>query len=83
MKSHHLNLIIEPYRGTLLKSYAQDKGMKVSQVIREAIYEFLIERVPRDKYSEAVKGDMLYWQQVVVNRLEGRESAKLMRSESG
>ena len=73
------NFNMNPNRGKLVKQLAEEKGMKISDVIREAIYEHLRKNLSRELYSSALLNDQLYWKQVVENRLEGRASAKLLR----
>ena len=70
---------MNPNRGRLVKQLAEEKGMKVSEVIREAIYEHLRKNLSKELYSSAVIDDQNYWKQVVDNRLEGRASSKLLR----
>ena len=73
------NFNMNPNRGRLVKQLAEEKGIKVSELIREAIYEHLRKNLSKELYSSAVIDDQNYWKQVVDNRLEGRASSKLLR----
>ena len=77
----HLQILLAPNRGELfIKHISEELGVKPSAWIREMIYQYLENKIPKEIYNEAARKDEEEWQQTVQNRLEGRALSKILRT---
>ena len=77
----YLQVLLSPHRGDLfLKHVKEELKTKPSAWIREMIYKYLEENMPKEVYNEASEKDEAEWQQTVQNRLEGRALSKILKT---
>ena len=77
----YLQVLLSPHRGDLfLKHVKEELDTKPSAWIREMIYKYLEENIPKEVYNEASEKDKAEWQQTVQNRLEGRALSKILKT---
>ena len=72
----YLQILLDPHRAELLKDVAQNKGVRATAWIRDAVYKMLELLVPPEIYKEAAAKDEAAWQASVRRRVEGRRKSK-------
>ena len=80
MASNHGNkkyyqLLLDPNRSILIEQYAKERGIRVTAVMKEMLYQ-QIEALMPSKYQQAKGVDEMLWKQSVSNRVEGRRQAR-------
>ena len=79
----YLQILLDPNRAELLKEVAENKGMRPTAWIRDAVYKMLELNVPVDVYTAAVAKDEAAWQASVRRRVEGRLKSRKQTEDSG
>jgi hypothetical protein len=69
----YLQVLLDPHRFALLQQIADNEGMKVSALARNAIYAYL--SITPD-YEAAAKLDKVEWEESVKRRVQGRMNAR-------
>ena len=72
----YVQLLLEPFRGQLLLEHAEEKGVKLSALIREIVYEYIAQNVGEEEYMGALIKDKQKWQEAVDARLVGRAKSR-------
>jgi len=68
----YYQILIDPNRAALLQRYAEDLGIRQTELMRKWIYACLEQAVP-SKYEQAKELDLRLWEQSVKNRVKGRQ----------
>ena len=71
-KRWYLQILLEPHRAELLKELAEEKGVRMTGLAREMIYEGIQKATSSPVYKEAEAKDAAVWRESVRNRIEGR-----------
>jgi len=71
----YCQLLLDANRYKLAEDLAASEGKKVTALLREYVYDALLEKVP-EAYKNAVEADQQGWQKSVENRVEGRRRAR-------
>lgn len=79
----YLQILLDPNRAELLKEVAENKGMRPTAWIRDAVYKMLELNVPADVYTAAATKDEAAWQASVRRRVEGRLKSRKQTEDSG
>ena len=78
----YLQILLDPNRAELLKEVAENKGMRPTAWIRDAVYSVLERKLPASVYKEAVAQDDASWKASVRRRVEGRTKPKETEKDS-
>jgi hypothetical protein len=78
----YLQILLDPHRAELLRQVADNKGMRATAWIRDAVYKMLELHVPPEIYKEATSKDEAAWQESVRRRVEGRMKTRKQSEES-
>ena len=71
----YCQLLLDANRYKVAEELAASEGKKVTALLREYVYDALLEKVPAE-YKAAEEADQQGWQQSVENRVEGRRRAR-------
>ena len=72
----YFQVLLQPNRARLIEEIAAEKGIRATELIRRAAYEYLERELPASKYKQALAEDQAVWAQAVRNRVEGRAKSK-------
>ena len=75
----YIQLLLDPARAMLLEQIAEDKGMKLSALARQAIYDWVGFMTEPEVLKAAEELDEARWRQSVQKRLDGRKRNREMR----
>ncbi len=75
----YVQLLLDPARALLLEQIAEDKGMKLSALARQAIYDWVGFMTEPEVFKAAEELDEARWRQSVQKRLEGRKRSREIR----
>ena len=75
----YIQLLLDPARALLLEQIAEDKGMKLSALARQAIYDWVGFMTEPEVFKAAEELDEARWRQSVQKRLEGRKRSREIR----
>ena len=68
----YLQILLDPHRAKLVMARAQEKGVRATAWIRNAVYKELERELPASTYKEAEAKDEAVWRESVRRRDEGR-----------
>ena len=75
----YFQLMIDPHRAQLLKDLADEKGVKITAIMRDLVYKGLERALPSTTYNEAEALDQAQWRASIRNRVEGRQAKRKER----
>ena len=75
----HVHILLDPARALLLEQIANDKGMKLAELGRQAIYDWVGFMTEPAVFKAAEEFDEARWRQSIQNRLDGRKRNREMR----
>ena len=70
----YLQILLDPHRAKLVQERAQEKGIRATAWIRDAVYKELERELPASVYKVAQANDEAGWRESVRRRVEGRAS---------
>jgi hypothetical protein len=82
-RRRYLQILLEPTRADLLEEMAKEKGMRLTGLAREFIYDGIKRASSVPVYKEAEAKDAAIWRESVRNRIEGRTKKRKEIEESG
>ena len=68
----YLQILLDPHRAKLVQERAQEKGIRATAWIRDAVYKELERELPASVYKVAQANDEAVWRESVRRRVEGR-----------
>ena len=68
----YLQILLDPHRAKLVMERAQEKGIRATAWIRDAVYKELERELPASIYKAAQANDEAVWRESVRRRVEGR-----------
>ncbi len=68
----YFQILLDPHRAKLVLDRAEEKGIRATAWIRDAIYKELERELPASVYKEALADDDAVWRKSVRRRVEGR-----------
>ena len=77
----YIQLLLDPARALLLEQI-EDKGMKISALARQAIYDWVGYMTEAEVFKAAEALDQARWRQSVQNRIDGRLRNRNLRLSS-
>ena len=77
----YFQLLIDPHRAELLKELADEKGVKITAIMRELVYKGLERALPSTTYNEAEALDQAQWRASIRNRVQGRQAKRKERDQ--
>lgn len=78
----YLQILLEPHRAEILQALADEKGMRLTGLAREMIYDGIRKASSILEYREAEAKDAAVWRESVRNRIEGRTKKRKEIEES-
>ena len=81
-RRRYLQILLEPSRADLLEEMAKEKGMRLTGLAREMIYDGIRRATSVPIYKEAEARDQAIWRESVRNRIEGRTKKRKEIEES-
>ena len=75
-KKFYYQILLDPNRSELFKELANKKGLKITGLIREIIYEELEKTTPKHIYEMALAKDKAIWRESNLNRISSRKNNK-------
>lgn len=72
----YLQILLDPNRAKFLDEIAAERGVRVTALVRDVLYEFLKKNVEKSRYELALAKDEAIWAQTVRNRVAGRTKKK-------
>ena len=75
----YIQVLLDPARASFLQQIAEEKGVKLSALAREAIYSWVISMTEPEAYKAAEVLDQAQWRESVQNRIDGRKRNREMR----
>ena len=72
----YLQILLDPHRAQLLTTLAEEKGLRLTGLVRDMVYKALERELPSSVYNEAVAKDAAMWRESVRKRVEGRRKPK-------
>ena len=81
-RRRYLQILLEPTRAELLDEMAKEKGMRLTGLARELIYDGIRRATSVPVYKEAEARDQAIWRESVRNRIEGRTKKRKEIEES-
>lgn len=81
-RRRYLQILLEPTRAELLEEMAKEKGMRLTGLAREMIYDGIRRATSVPVYKEAEARDQAIWRESVRNRIEGRTKKRKEIEES-
>ena len=81
-RRRYLQILLEPTRAELLDEMAKEKGMRLTGLAREMIYDGIRRATSVPVYKEAEARDQAIWRESVRNRIEGRTKKRKEIEES-
>lgn len=73
---YYAQVLLDLHRYKLLEDLATKRGVKVTALIRQMVYERLAEELPASDYKAAEAADGALWAEAVRRRVQGRQRAK-------
>ena len=73
---HYFQLLLDTAKFKLLEKCAEERGVRVSALARDAVYEWLSMNVDPDLFHEANLIDDANWKQSVKNRVNAKLKKK-------
>ena len=75
----YIQLLLDPARASLLQKLADEKGLKLSALARDAIYSWVGSNTKPEEFEAAEALDHAQWRESVQKRLDGRKRNRAMR----
>ena len=75
----YIQLLLDPARASLLQKIADEKGLKLSALARDAIYSWICSHTESTEFEAAEALDHARWRESVQKRLDGRKRNREMR----
>lgn len=75
----YIQILLDPARALLLEQIASDKGVRLTALARQAIYDWVGFMTEPEVFKAAEAMDQARWRQSVQKRLEGRERNRQIR----
>ena len=76
VKKFCYQILLDQNRSELFKELANKKGLKITGLIREIIYEELEKTTPKHIYEMALAKDKAIWRESISNRISSRKNNK-------
>ena len=75
----YIQLLLDPARASLLQKLADEKGLKLSAIARDAVYSWIGSHTESTVFEAAEAQDHAQWRESVQKRLDGRKRNREMR----
>ena len=78
-RKKYYQVLVDPYRSSLIESLALKKGIRGTSWIRNAVYEKLQKEYTLSDYKVAEAKDETIWRESIQRRIDGRTKRKKER----
>ena len=75
----YIQVLLDPARASFLQQIAEEKGVKLSALARDAIYSWVSSMTEPEAFKAAEVLDQAQWRESVQNRIAGRKRHREMR----
>ena len=75
----YIQILLDPARASFLQQIAEEKGVKLSALARDAIYSWVSSMTEPEAFKAPEVQDQAQWRESVQNRIDGRKRNREMR----